>query len=75
MKIKRTTVQTERLVLSAVLTASVVILQVMAILTRAVLPVFAINLVLIPIVIGAAIGGVTVGFKIEQDFLEPSGFF
>ena len=61
MKIKRTTVQTERLVLSAVLTASVVILQVMAILTRAVLPVFAINLVLIPIVIGAAIGGVTVG--------------
>jgi uncharacterized membrane protein len=61
MKVKRTTVQTERLVLSAVLTAIVVILQVMAILTRAVLPIFAINLVLIPIVIGAAIGGVAVG--------------
>ena len=61
MKIKRTSAQTERLVLAAVLTAIVVILQVMAILTRAVLPVFAINLVLIPIVIGAAIGGVSVG--------------
>ena len=58
MKVKRTTVETERLVLAAVLTAIVVILQVMAILTRAVLPIFAINLVLIPIVIGAAIGGV-----------------
>ena len=61
MRTKRTTVETERLVLAAVLTAIVVILQVMAILTRAVLPVFAINLVLIPIVIGAAIGGVGVG--------------
>lgn len=61
MRAKRTTVETERLVLAAVLTAIVVILQVMAILTRAVLPVFAINLVLIPIVIGAAIGGVSVG--------------
>ena len=61
MRVKRTTVQTERLVLAAVLTAIVVILQVMAILTRAVLPVFAINLVLIPIVIGAAIGGVGIG--------------
>ena len=61
MRAKRTTVETERLVLAAVLTAIVVILQVMAILTRAVLPVFAINLVLIPIVIGAAIGGVGVG--------------
>jgi uncharacterized membrane protein len=61
MRTKRTTVSTDRLVLAAVLTAIVVILQVMAILTRAVLPVFAINLVLIPIVIGAAIGGVSVG--------------
>ena len=61
MRVKRTTVETERLVLAAVLTAIVVILQVMAILTRAVLPIFAINLVLIPIVIGAAIGGVGVG--------------
>ena len=61
MKVKRTSVQTERLVLAAALTAVVVILQIMAILTRAVLPLFAINLVLIPIVIGAAIGGVGVG--------------
>lgn len=61
MKIKRTSAQTERLVLAAVLTSIVVILQIMAILTRAILPVFAINLVLIPIVIGAAIGGVSVG--------------
>lgn len=61
MRAKRTSQETERLVLAAVLTAIVVILQVMAILTRAVLPVFAINLVLIPIVIGAAIGGVGVG--------------
>ena len=61
MNRKRTSIQTERLVLAAVLTAVVVILQVMAILTRAVLPVFSINLVLVPIVIGAAIGGIGVG--------------
>ncbi len=61
MNVKRTSIQTERLVLAALLTAVVVILQVMAILTRVVLPVFSINLVLIPIVIGAAIGGVGVG--------------
>lgn len=61
MRTKRTTLQTERLVLAAILTAIVVILQVMAIVTRAVLPVFAVNLVLIPIVIGAAVGGVRVG--------------
>lgn len=61
MNVKRTTIKTERLVLAAVLTAIVVVLQVMAILTRAVLPIFSINLVLIPIVIGAAIGGVAVG--------------
>lgn len=58
---KRTTIKTERLVLVAILTAVVVVLQVMALVTRAVLPMFAINLVLIPIVIGAAIGGVGVG--------------
>lgn len=58
---KRTSIKTERLVLASVLTAIVVILQVMAILTRAVLPIFSINLVLIPIVIGAAIGGIGVG--------------
>ena len=61
MNNKRTTVNTERLVLCAILTAIVVILQVIAIITRAVLPAFAINLVLIPIVIGAAVGGVGVG--------------
>lgn len=61
MNNKRTTVNTERLVLCAILTAIVVVLQVIAIITRAVLPAFAINLVLIPIVIGAAVGGVRVG--------------
>ena len=61
MNNKRTTISTERLVLVSILTAVVVVLQVMALITRAVLPMFAINLVLIPIVIGAAIGGVTVG--------------
>ena len=58
---KRMTEQTRKLVLSAVMTAIVVIFQVMAVLTRAVMPVFSINLVLIPIVIGAAIGGVSIG--------------
>ena len=61
MNNKRTTVNTERLVLCAILTAIVVVLQIIAIITRAVLPAFAINLVLIPIVIGAAVGGVRVG--------------
>ncbi len=61
MNNKRTSVQTKQLVLSAVLTAIVVILQLIAILTRAVMPAFAINLVLIPIVIGASIGGVRTG--------------
>ena len=57
----RTTFSTKKLVFTAVMTAVVVVLQIMAILTRAVLPAFAINLVLIPIVIGAAMGGVKVG--------------
>ena len=61
MNNKRTSIKTERLVLGAILTAIVVVLQVIAIVTRAVLPIFSINLVLIPIVIGAAIGGVGVG--------------
>lgn len=61
MNKKRTTFNTERLVLCAILTAIVVVLQVIAILSRAVLPAFSINLVLIPIVIGAAVGGVNVG--------------
>lgn len=60
MNKKRITIKTEKLVLAAILTAIVVVLQVMAILTRAVLPIFSINLVLIPIVIGAAIGGIEV---------------
>ena len=57
----RTSTSTKTLVFAAVMTAVVVVLQVMAILTRAVLPAFAINLVLVPIVIGAAIGGVKIG--------------
>ena len=61
MNTKRTTLDTQRLVLAAILTAIVVVLQVMALVTRFVLPMFAINLVLIPIVIGAAVGGVAVG--------------
>ena len=61
MNRKRTSISTKELVLTAVMTAVVVILQVIAILTRAVMPAFAINLVLVPIVIGAAIGGVKVG--------------
>ena len=58
---RRITEKTEKLVFAAVMTAIVVVLQVMAILTRAVMPAFSINLVLIPIVIGAAVGGVGVG--------------
>lgn len=57
----RTTSKTKTLVYTAVLTAIVVVLQVMAILTRTLLPAFAVNLVLIPIVIGAAIGGIKSG--------------
>ena len=58
---RRTTINTEKLVLASILTAIVVVLQVIALVTRAVLPMFAINLVLIPIVIGAAIGGIKLG--------------
>jgi hypothetical protein len=61
MNIRRTNINTEKLVLASILTAIVVVLQVMALVTRLVLPMFAINLVLIPIVIGAAIGGVWLG--------------
>ena len=61
MERKRINISTQKLVFAAVMTAVVVVLQVMAILTRAVLPVFAINLVLVPIVIGAAVGGIEVG--------------
>ena len=61
MNVRRTTINTEKLVLASILTAIVVVLQVIALITRAVLPMFAINLVLIPIVIGAAIGGIKLG--------------
>ena len=60
MKIKRTTIETERLVLAAVLTAVVILLQVMAMVTKLFLG-LSINLSLIPIVIGAAVGGVGLG--------------
>lgn len=52
---------TEKLVLTGVLTAIIVVLQVMAVFTRAFLPIFALNLTLIPIVIGAAKGGKITG--------------
>ena len=52
---------TQKLVLLAMLTAIVFILQFIAIATRTVFPVFAISLVLIPIVIGAALIGVYAG--------------
>ena len=52
---------TERLVLTGVMTAIIVIIQIMAIYTRAILPIFALNLTLIPIVIGAARGGYVTG--------------
>ena len=58
---KRVSASTRKLTVASVLTAIVFILQIMAIVTRTFLPVFSINLVLIPIVIGAAIGGVGVG--------------
>jgi len=46
---------TKKLVLLALLTAIVIILQILAILTRPLFPAFSITLVLMPIVIGAAI--------------------
>lgn len=49
---------TRKLVLLALLTAIVVVLQILAILVRPLLPAFTLNLVLIPIVIGAALTGV-----------------
>ena len=52
---------TRKLVLLALLTAIVIILQVLAILIKPLLPAFTLNLVLIPIVIGAALTGVYAG--------------
>ena len=60
MRAKRTTVETERLVLAAALTAVVVVLQLMAMVSKLFLG-LSINLSLIPIVVGAAIGGVWLG--------------
>lgn len=60
MRAKRTTKQTEQLVLAAALTAMVVVLQLIATVSKVFLG-LAINLSLIPIVVGAAIGGVWLG--------------
>ena len=57
----RTTEKTKELVFAAVMTAVVFVMQIIAVLTRMFLPMFAINLVLIPIVIGASMGGVKIG--------------
>ena len=52
---------TRKLVLLALLTAIVVVLQVLAIVTRPLLPLFSISLVLLPITVGAALVGVYAG--------------
>jgi len=54
-------INTQKLVLLALLTAIVIILQILAILTKTLLPAFSISLVLMPIVIGAAIIGTYAG--------------
>ncbi|MCL1832816.1 MAG: ECF transporter S component [Oscillospiraceae bacterium] len=53
--------RTHNLALLGILTAVVVVLQLLALATRAVFPVFAISLVLIPITVGAAVIGVRAG--------------
>ena len=50
-----------KLVLLALLTAIVVVLQILAIVTRPLFPAFSISLVLMPIVIGAALAGTYAG--------------
>ena len=52
---------TRKLVLIALLTAIIIVLQILAILIRPLLPAFTLNLVLIPIVIGAALTGIAAG--------------
>ena len=59
--IKNSTIDTKKLVLLAILTAIVVALQIAAIVTRPLFPMFSITLVLVPIVIGAALIGVYAG--------------
>ena len=54
-------VDTKKLVLLAILTAIVIIFQILAILTRPLFPMFSITLVLVPIVIGAALIGIYAG--------------
>ena len=55
------TFNTRKLVLLALLTAIVIVLQVLAIVTRPLLPLFSISLVLLPITVGAALIGVLPG--------------
>jgi len=55
------TIDTKKLVLLAILTAIVIVLQVAAIVTRPLFPIFSITLVLVPIVIGAALIGKIAG--------------
>jgi len=52
---------TKKIVLLAILTAIVIALQIAAIVTRPLFPMFSITLVLVPIVIGAALIGVWAG--------------
>jgi len=54
-------IDTQKLVLLAILTAIVVAFQIVAILTRPFFPMFSITLVLVPIVIGAALIGIYAG--------------
>ena len=58
---KAKTLDTRKLVLLALLTAIVVVLQVLAIITRPMLPLFSISLVLLPITVGAALIGIPSG--------------
>ena len=58
---KANSFDTRKLVLLALLTAIVVVLQILAIVTRPLLPLFSISLVLLPITVGAALVGVNAG--------------
>jgi len=61
MNTSRKSFDTRKFVLLALLTAIVVVLQVVAIVTRPLFPAFSITLVLMPIVIGAALVGTYAG--------------
>ena len=58
---KAKTTNTQKLVLLALLTAIVVVLQILAIVTKPLFPAFTITLVLMPIVVGAALIGTYAG--------------